>query len=157
MSNVFSQEALPIRNQITEWVEIKKNIGDSVSGVFIGWFENPSKNEGFKDQLVAVLKRDTDGAVVAVALNDNQINRDRLSECLSGDEIGIRYDADKDVGKPQKAKIINIYNPELEQRAKAGKKVVTKAVEAGDEPDLGGDIDDFLPEDPAFDISDETV
>ena len=143
--SVFNEAGLPIRNRITEWFDIKEKIGAAVEGTFVGWFENPSRNDGFKDQVVIVIKRKGDGAVVAVALNDNPINRDRLMASMEGDEVGVRYDMDKDVGKPQKAKIINIYNPALEERAKAGKKVTTQATEAPVEDDQS--IDDFLPND----------
>ena len=143
--SVFNEAGLPIRNRITEWFDIKEKIGAAVEGTFVGWFENPSRNDGFKDQVVIVIKRKGDGAVVAVALNDNPINRDRLMASMEGDEVGVRYVMDKDVGKPQKAKIINIYNPALEERAKAGKKVTTQATEAPVEDDQS--IDDFLPND----------
>lgn len=143
--SVFTEAGLPIRNRITEWVDIKEKIGTAVEGTFVGWFENPSRKDGFKDQVAIVIKRAKDGAVVAVALNDNPINRDRLMASMEGDEVGVRYDMDKDVGKPQKAKIINIYNPALEERAKEGKKVTTEASAAPEEDEAG--IDDFLPKD----------
>lgn len=143
MTDVYSQAGLPIRNQISEWVKVTGAIGDEVNGTFVGWFENPSRKDGFKDQVAIVIKRKSDNVVVAVALNDNVINRERLMQCQEGDDVGVRYDLDKDVGKPQKAKIVNIYNLALEARAKAGKKVTTHAAEAPIEDDQS--IDDFLP------------
>lgn len=140
-NDVFGTSGLSPRAQISEWVTVTgkdAKIGTSVKGKFLSWFFNPAKTAGYGDQIVLVLERESDKKVVAVPVKDKffmdsktgkQIHfiKDRVMQCVEGDMVGVRYDADKDSGPGKNpSKIVNIYNPSLEQRAKEGKVTLTQ-------------------------------
>lgn len=126
--DIFSSAGLSARDQVTDWVTVKKNIGDKVAGKFMGYWEVPPRGE-FKAQLAVALKT-ADGKVVGINLNDSPYMRPRVEGSQIGDDVGIRYEGDKDTGKIQKAKIIKYYNPDMEERRAKG-QVVKTAPEAG--------------------------
>lgn len=119
MSNIFDKTSLPARDQVEDWANIKTNIGDSVSGQMIGWWTTPAK-DGFKAQIGIAIKKEDDGKVVGVNVSDTQYMRDNVTCSQIGDRIGLRYEGDKDTGKPQPAKIIKFYNPDRAEREKNG-------------------------------------
>lgn len=118
-SDIFSDKGLPAREQVSEWINIKKNIGDRVFGVFLGWWVSPSNKAGFKDQLGVALKRD-DGVIIGISVGDTSYMRSRLEPSEIGDEVGFKYEGDKDTGQIQPAKIVKFYNPALEERRASG-------------------------------------
>lgn len=141
MEDVFSSKGLPLRNRVEKWESVTgkdSKVGDSISGKFLGWFENPAKDDGYKNQIVFVLEvtKNDKVEVIAVPVKDNALadgsrpNKQRAEQCQVGDSIGIRFDGEKDTGKPQPYKIVNIYNPSLEQRQQEGKTVITQAAES---------------------------
>lgn len=117
-ADVFNGDALSPRDQVSEWVNIKKNVGDKVSGIFMGWWESPAQN-GFKAQLGIAL-RQNDGKVVGVNVTDTSYMRQRISPSQIGDRVGLKFEGEKDTGQIQKAKIIKFYNPDLEARNRKG-------------------------------------
>jgi predicted secreted protein len=60
--------------------------------------------------------------------------KSRIEPSVVGDMMGIKYEADKDTGKPQKAKIVKVYNQALEERRKAGTMKVTTAEVSTEKP-----------------------
>jgi hypothetical protein len=146
-ASVFSASGLPARERVTEWVNIKKNVGDKVYGIFLGWWINKSRQEGFKDQISMALEQ-AEGKIIGVSVADTIYMRSRIEGTEVGDEVGLKYEGDKDTGKPQKAKIVKFYNPALEERKKKGEVKVTEPEsiqEAG--AATGPETDD---EDPGF-------
>lgn len=147
-SDIFSVNGLPPREQVTEWVNIKKNIGDKVHGIFMGWWEAPSTNAGFKDQLSVAIQTD-DGTVIGISVADTPYMRSRLVPSAAGDRVGLKYEGDKDTGKPQPAKIVKFYNPDMEERRKKGEVKSSApdnaAVQKGDVTltDIEGDEEAF--------------
>lgn len=117
-ASVFSASGLPPREQVSEWVNIKKNVGDKVHGIFMGWWISPARQEGFKDQIGIAIKQGD--KVVGVSVGDTPYMRDRVQGSLPGDEVGLKYEGDKDTGKLQPAKIVKFYNPAMEERRKKG-------------------------------------
>ncbi len=122
MSDIFDAKNLSPREQVSEWVNIKTNIGDNVSGTFQGWWEAAGQ-DGFKDQIGLAIKR-TDGVIVGVNCGDNTYFRGKLATTQLGDEIGLRYEGDKDTGQIQKAKIIKFYNKSQTEREEKGEKSI---------------------------------
>lgn len=143
---IFSSEALSARDQVTEWVNIKKNVGDKVSGVFLGFWESPAQN-GFKAQLGLALKR-KDEVVVGVNVTDTTYMRSRVEASKVGDRVGLQYVGEKDTGQIQKAKIVKYYNPDAEERNRKGEVSIPSkpiaTVDATDPiPDMGEDDKDL--------------
>lgn len=145
-ASVFSASGLPARERVTEWVNIKKNVGDKVHGIFLGWWINKSRQEGFKDQISMALEQ-ADGKIVGVSVADTVYMRSRIEGTEVGDEVGLKYEGDKDTGKPQKAKIVKFYNPALEERKKKGEVKVTLPESVDEAPATAPASDD---EDPGF-------
>lgn len=123
--DIFSPDGLPAREQVSEWVNIKKNIGDKIHGTFMGWWISPANKAGFKDQIGVALKLE-DGKIVGVSQNDTDYMRRRLEPSMIGDMVGFKYEGDKDTGKPQAAKIVKFYNPALEKRRAEGKITISQ-------------------------------
>lgn len=122
MSDIFDSKNLSPREQVGEWVNIKTNVGDAVSGDFIGWWE-VAAHGAFKQQLGVAIKRD-DGVIAGVNLNDTDYFRGKLALAQVGDKIGLRYEGDKDTGQIQPAKIIKFYNKTQKEREDRGEKSV---------------------------------
>jgi len=116
--DIFSNDALSARDQVSSWANIKQNIGDKVHGEFLGWWEQPA-NPGFRPQLGMALKQG-DGSVIGVTVTDTSYMRSQIEETEVGDGVGLKYVGDKEVGKPQPAKIIKYFNPDLQNRKKEG-------------------------------------
>lgn len=116
--DIFSSAALSPRDQVSDWANIKKAVGDKVSGTFQGYWETPAK-DGFKAQL-GIAYRDAEGKVWGINVNDNSYFRSQIELSKAGDSIGLRYEGDKDTGQIQKAKIIKFYNPDLQARKSSG-------------------------------------
>lgn len=133
--DIFDQGNLSPREQVTDWVNIKKAVGDSVSGLFMGWWE-VAAHAGFKEQLGIAIRQD-DGKVFGVNLNDTEYFRGKLAVTQGGDSIGLRYEGDKDTGQMQPAKIIKFYNKSQTAREKDGVKsvgtVATEKIDADDD------------------------
>lgn len=130
-NDVFSASGLPAREQVSEWVNIKKNIGDKVHGIFMGWWISKSNDSNFKDQIGIALKRE-DGVMVGISVSDTPYMRERVEGSQIGDRAGLKYEGDKDTGKPQPAKIVKFYNPDLELRRSKGEvRVSTPEVVGG--------------------------
>jgi len=116
--DIFSSAGLPAREQVTTWFKIKEKVGNKVSGEFLGaWFKEA--DAGFNASIGVAIKQ-TDGSVVGVSLSDTPYMRSRVEPSQIGDMVGIKYEGDKDTGKPQPAKIVKFYNPALEERRKKG-------------------------------------
>lgn len=123
-NDIFNSESLPAREQVSEWVNVKEKIGDNVFGIFLGSWKSPSKIDASKMQISMAIKTN-EGKVVGVSLNDSVYISSRLEASKVGDKFGVRYEGDKDTGKAQPAKIVKIYNPDLEDRVKKGEAVTT--------------------------------
>lgn len=123
---IFNAESLPAREQVSKdnWYKIKETIGNSIHGIFLGWWISPANNAGFKDQLGVAIKV-ADGTVWGVSIGDTSYMRARLEVSIVGDEVGFRYEGDKDTGKPQPAKIVKFYNPDAEARRVKGEVKIT--------------------------------
>lgn len=137
--DIFSKSGLPAREQVAEWVNIKKSIGDKVFGTFMGWWISPSNQAGFKDQIGVAIKN-AEGKVIGVSVGDTSYMRSRIEPSQVGDRVGLKYEGDKDTGKPQPAKIVKFYNPDLEARREKGQAVVISKPEelaSGAKKDFG--------------------
>ena len=135
-ADVFASSGLPPREQVSQWASVKGVIGDKIMGVYQGWWISPASNAGFKDQIGVALKitntaqvvKDNkgvtltlkEGEIIGISLGDTSFTRERVSPSQVGDEVGIKYEGDKDTGKPQKAKIVKFYNPAMEKRREDG-------------------------------------
>lgn len=126
--DIFSSAGLPAREQVSDWFNIKEAVGTKIMGVFMGWWISPSNNASFKDQIGVALKT-ADGKVIGVSLGDTPYMRGRIAPSQIGDKVGLKYESDKDTGKPQPAKIIKFYNPDLEKRVASGTAVISKPEE----------------------------
>ena len=140
--DVFSQDGLPPREQVSQWANVKKEIGDKVMGEFLGWWISPATDSNYNDQIGVALKITNtkqnfknnkgealevkEGEVLGISLSDTSYMRERIAPSVIGDVVGIKYEADKDTGKPQPAKIVKFYNPDLEKRREAGTIVDTE-------------------------------
>ncbi len=124
-ADIFSQAGLPAREQVSDWFNIKKEIGTKIAGIFQGWWISKANAEGFKDQIGIAIKLD-DGKIVGVSLGDTPYMRSRIEPSQVGDRVGLKYEGDKDTGKPQPAKIIKFYNPDLESRRANNTVVISK-------------------------------
>lgn len=147
--DIFSQAGLPAREQVSDWVNIKKAVGDKIAGTFMGWWISKSNNTSYKDQIGIAIKT-ADGKVVGVSVSDTPYMRSRIEPSQVGDRVGLKYEGDKDTGKPQPAKIIKFYNPDLEVRREKGSVVISKPEEITKSPtdkanaefdSMGGDDD----------------
>lgn len=118
-ADIFSAAGLPAREQVTEWYKIKSEIGNKVTGTFLGWWLTPANDRVDKDQVGFAVKV-SEGRVLGISLADTAYIRSRLEPSLPGDIVGVRYEGDKDTGKPQPAKIVKFYNPALEERRAKG-------------------------------------
>lgn len=123
--DIFSQSGLPAREQVSEWFNIKEAVGTKIAGLFQGWWISPANKAGFKDQIGVALKL-ADGKIVGISLGDTPYMRSRIEPSQVGDRVGLKYEGDKDTGKPQPAKIIKFYNPDLEARREKGTVVISK-------------------------------
>lgn len=119
--DIFSKDNLSPRERITKWVNIKENIGDSISGTFLGYWEVPPK-DGFKPQLALAIAQKDSEEVCGINVTDVSYMRSNIETTLVGDLIGLRYERDVDTGKPQKAKVIVFYNLSRKEREKNGVK-----------------------------------
>lgn len=145
-TDIFDSSSLSARDQVVEWVNIRKNVGDKVAGIFQGWWISPAR-DGFKQQIGIALKRE-DGVVVGVNVTDTNYMRQRIEPTQVGDSVGLKYEGDKDTGNIQPAKIIKFYNPDLEERIKRGEKSVgSKPATVADLPPNDGDDSE---DDPGF-------
>lgn len=148
-ADIFSQKGLPAREQVSDWFNIKEKIGTKIAGIFQGWWISPANQAGFKDQIGVALKLE-DGKIVGVSLGDTPYMRSRIEPSQVGDRVGLKYEDDKDTGKPQPAKIIKFYNPDLEERREKGTvtiskpETISKSKSALDEafPDKGDERDE---------------
>jgi len=124
-SEIFSGAGLPAREQVSKenWYKIKEKIGNQIHGTFMGWWVSKG-NPGFNDQLGVAIKT-PEGVVMGVSVPDTTYMRGRLQTALVGDNVGFRYEGDKDVGKPQPAKIVKFYNPDGEARHAKGETVIS--------------------------------
>lgn len=132
-ADIFSGEGLSPRDRVSDWANIKKNIGDRVSGKFLGYWEVAAR-DGFKPQL-GIAYEDASGKVWGINVNDNSYFRSQIELSQPGDAIGLKYEGDKDTGQIQKAKIIKFYNPALQARKAAGVKVEITKPEASAKAD----------------------
>lgn len=123
--DIFSQKGLPAREQVTTWFNIKESVGTKIAGTFQGWWISPSSKPGFKDQ-IGIALRLADGSIVGVSLGDTAYMRSRIEPSQVGDQVGLKYEGDKDTGQIQPAKIIKFYNPDLEARREKGTVVISK-------------------------------
>jgi len=143
-ADVFSPQGLPAREQVTEWFKIKETIGNKIMGTFMGWWVKPSDNTSYQDQVGVALKK-ADGTVVGVSLSDTPYVRGRLELSQIGDRVGVKYEGDKDTGKPQPAKIVKIYNPDLEARKESGtvRTTAPEILKDNETSPSNGDDNDF--------------
>lgn len=123
--DIFSQDGLPAREQVSEWFNVKEKVGTKIMGEFMGWWISPANKPGFKDQ-IGVALRTADGKVLGVSLGDTSYMRSRIEPSKIGDRVGLKYEGDKDTGQIQPAKIIKFYNPDLEARRSKGEVVISK-------------------------------
>ncbi len=131
--DIFNAAGLPAREQVSEWADIRKNVGDKVMGVFMGWWESKATKPGFKDQLGVALKQ-ADGKVIGISVGDTSYMRSRLEPSEIGDKVGFKYEGDKDTGQIQPAKIIKFYNPDMEARREKGTLKVSAPESATSSP-----------------------
>lgn len=118
--DIFDKASLSARDQVDGWENIRKTIGDSIAGVFLGWWTKPAEGQ-FKAQIGIALRQE-DGKVLGTTVTDTDYMRQRIAQTQVGDSVGLRYEGDKDTGNLQPAKIIKFYNPDLEERNKKGVK-----------------------------------
>lgn len=137
--DIFSKDNLSPRERITKWVNIKENIGDSISGTFLGYWEVPPK-DGFKPQLALAIAQKDSEEVCGINVTDVSYMRSNLETTIVGDLIGLRYERDVDTGKPQKAKVIVFYNLSRKEREKSGIKTEIQKPIATSNNDEGEDV-----------------
>lgn len=118
-NEIFNNKSLPAREQVTTWYKIKETIGNSVHGKFLGWWITPPSQKVDKQQVSMAIEIEN-GEVYGISLSDTPYMRQRLEISIPGDEVGVRYEGDKDTGKPQAAKIVKFYNPDAEDRRLKG-------------------------------------
>lgn len=140
--DVFSTGGLPPREQVASWFKIKDKVGTKISGIFVGWWISPPNKNVDKEQIGVAIKID-DGTVVGVSLSSTSYMQERLKEALPGDKVGIKYEGDKDVGKPQPAKIVKFYNLDGETRRKEGNVKITNPISIGGGESVGNDEEAF--------------
>jgi hypothetical protein len=94
----------------SSWMKFTK-VGDGIEGTILEMWIEPSKM--WKGQAMPVqqafLLELADGTTMNVGVRDTAVNREKLRGVQKGEKIGFRFDDVIDTGKPEKAKVINIY------------------------------------------------
>lgn len=140
-TDIFNADALPARDRIADWVKIKDNVGDKVHGTYEGCYRKEG-NPGFSDQLVVILTM-SDGVTRGLSLSATSYMTEIEQIWKVGDRVGFKYEGDKDTGKPQPAKIIKKYNPDLEARKRDGSQPSPTVTAAPAPEPAGNDELDF--------------
>lgn len=88
-----------------KWVAFP-NVGDKYQGVFVGIVKN---NDGYGNPQTTYLIEQPDKTVLGVGMKDAKTRFHELMASVKvGQHVGFVYTKDLDVGKPNKAKIIEI-------------------------------------------------
>ena len=130
LDSIFNPAALSAREQVTDWIVIKKVFGTKVGGKFLGWWNVPAQAQ-FKAQ-IGVAVSDIDDATKVYGVNLPEYFKAQVSEYQVGDLCGFEYY--KDVPAKEKGlsptKAVRAFNPDLQKRKLAGEAIKTTEPEA---------------------------
>lgn len=155
MSNIdriFDTNALSAREQVTDWYELKKTLGNRIAGTYMGYWIVPAKGK-FRAQ-IGIALQDFDDKAKVVGVNLAEYFEDQVQLYRLGDEVGAEYYKDipaKEAGMSD-TKAVRLFNVTKMAREKAGE--YTAPVKTADVAEDADPLKDFgktdVKDDPGF-------